>query len=229
MSYSAFPNDTVCEGTEITLSGIGGLGYTWTAGVVDGVPFTPAFSYTTILSGTDGFGCPSNITVDIVVNYNPVVDLGPDIITGAGFVALDAGNTGSSYLWNDNSLLTTQSIFVNNNGTYYVEVTDANGCFGSDTINVAFSFAGLGNIDNLEISLYPNPSNGIFTLSLSQVPAPNTQIRLVDELGQVLYANALQSQTQSFDFSYLRAATYYVQVISSEYSITKTIIITHKY
>jgi hypothetical protein len=229
LSYTAFPNDTVCEGTQITLNGIGGSGYSWTSGITDGVPFTPTFSYTTILSGTDSFGCEANIEVDIVVNYNPVVDLGPDIVTGASFVTLDAGNTGASYLWNDNGLLTTQTIFVNNNGTYYVEVTDGNGCVGTDTINVVFSFAGLNDLDDIEMTLYPNPNNGIFTLELSEMPRGKVELRLVDELGQVLYANQLQNQTQSFDFSYLRAATYYLQLITTNGSITKTFIITHKY
>ena len=115
--YTAFPNDTVCEGTTITLNGAGGSGYTWTSGINDGVPFTPLFSSATVLSGVDSFGCAASIFVDIVVNPNPVVNLGADIITSSSFVALDAGNTGSDYLWNGNGLLTTQSVFVNNNGT----------------------------------------------------------------------------------------------------------------
>jgi len=230
LTYNAFPNDTVCEGTEITLTGTGGSGYTWIGGgVVDGVPFTPTASFTTILSGTDAFGCAGNISVDIVVNYNPVVNLGPDTVVGVGFYELDAGNIGSSYIWNSNGMLNTQSIFVNNNGTYYVEVTDQNGCFGSDTVNVTFSLAGLDDLDGIDLTLYPNPSNGIFTLSLSDMPRGKVLLRLVDELGQVIYANELQAQTQTYDFSYLRAATYYVQLITNNGSVTKPIIITHKY
>jgi hypothetical protein len=227
--YTAFPNDTVCEGTTITLNGAGGSGYTWTSGINDGVPFTPLFSSATVLSGVDSFGCAASIFVDIVVNPNPVVNLGADIITSSSFVALDAGNTGSDYLWNGNGLLTTQSVFVNNNGTYYVEVTDNFGCIGTDTINVAFSFAGLDTEDEIELNLYPNPNNGIFTLSLSQMPEGDTEIRLVNEIGQVVFASQLQSQTQTFDFSYLRAATYYFQIINTGKTITKTFIITNKY
>ncbi len=182
-----------------------------------------------MLSGVDSFGCAASIFVDIVVNPNPVVNLGADIITSSSFVALDAGNTGSDYLWNGNGLLTTQSVFVNNNGTYYVEVTDNFGCIGTDTINVAFSFAGLDTEDEIELNLYPNPNNGIFTLSLSQMPEGDTEIRLVNEIGQVVFASQLQSQTQTFDFSYLRAATYYFQIINTGKTITKTFIITNKY
>jgi hypothetical protein len=61
------------------------------------------------------------------------------------------------------------------------------------------------------------------------MPRGKVELRLVDELGQVLYANELQSQTQMFDFSYLRAATYYLQLTTQKGSITKTFIITHKY
>lgn len=46
---------------------------------------------------------------------------------------LDAGNF-SSYVWNDGS--TAQTFTVNRPGTYYVTVTDNNGCKGSDTTKI---------------------------------------------------------------------------------------------
>src|SRR5690554_1888607 len=49
-------------------------------------------------------------------------------------ILLDAGNfPGATYLWNDNS--TNQTLQVNTSGQYYVTVI-ANGCVGTDTINI---------------------------------------------------------------------------------------------
>jgi gliding motility-associated-like protein len=47
---------------------------------------------------------------------------------------LNAGNGFANYLWQDGS--NASAISVNNTGTYWVLVTDKNGCMGSDTINI---------------------------------------------------------------------------------------------
>lgn len=77
--------------------------------------------------------------------------------------------------------------------------------------------------------IYPNPSSGIFTLSLSQMPTENTQVRLVDALGQVLYSEMLQGQVQQFDFSSLASATYYLLISNNNGQISKPVIIRHDY
>jgi hypothetical protein len=81
----------------------------------------------------------------------------------------------------------------------------------------------------IEFTLYPNPSNGIFNLSLIDMPREKTEIRLMDNLGQVIFVGELKDMTQSYDFSYLRAAVYYLQIVNEKSSITKQIIITHNY
>jgi hypothetical protein len=54
-----------------------------------------------------------------------------------GSVALNAGNTGSSYLWSNGAV--TQSIIATASGNYFVRVTNTNGCFKSDTINITIN------------------------------------------------------------------------------------------
>lgn len=73
-------------------------------------------------------------SIIITVNANPVISLDhtTTLCSGSGR-QLDAGNF-SSYLWNDGS--TGRSIIVNKSGTYYVTVTDNNGCVGSDTAQI---------------------------------------------------------------------------------------------
>jgi gliding motility-associated-like protein len=64
-----------------------------------------------------------------------VVDLGPDqpICSGQSLV-LDAGAGYVSYVWDDNSIGQTRTVTAP--GTYYVFVLAADGCAGSDTINI---------------------------------------------------------------------------------------------
>ncbi|PXX90544.1 hypothetical protein DF185_23350, partial [Marinifilum breve] len=84
---------------------------------------------------TDANGCSATDDVNVTVHPNPTVDLGADQETCAGnTITLDAGNSGSTYLWSNGS--TTQTITVSTSGNYSVVVTDANGCSATDDVNV---------------------------------------------------------------------------------------------
>lgn len=56
ISYNA-SSTAVCEGSPVTLSGTGGIVYSWDNGVSDNVPFSPLFSNTYSVIGTDANGC----------------------------------------------------------------------------------------------------------------------------------------------------------------------------
>jgi len=75
--------------------------------------------------------------------YAPPVKLGPDINIPYGFcdTILDAGERFTDYIWNTGA--TTQTISVNQNGTYSVTVTDIFGFTSSDSLIVTYP----GNLD----------------------------------------------------------------------------------
>ena len=82
-------------------------------------------------------GCSSapSDAIDVTVNSNPT----PTISGGPGFCTsgiLDAGSF-SSYIWGDNS--TNETLFVNTAGTYYVTVTDGNGCSGTASTTITIN------------------------------------------------------------------------------------------
>lgn len=77
--------------------------------------------------------CPTSSTVVIEIS-SPTVDLGPDVSSCNPSLTLDAGNAGSQYLWQDGSV--DQTLSVTSVGTYSVQVTDANGCVATDTMEV---------------------------------------------------------------------------------------------
>lgn len=84
---------------------------------------------------TNAANCHGYDTVSVDVHALPVVNLGPDlIICHDEETTLNAGNPGSSYLWNDSSTL--QTLVVNASGDYEVHVTDNNNCIGTDAVNV---------------------------------------------------------------------------------------------
>ena len=136
--------DTVCAGTVATLmangsGGTGSLSYLWQPGNLSGSTVTVTLTSSTVqlITVTDSLGCSFTDSASITVEALPVVALGQDITQCGGSVLLDAQNAGMSYLWNDNS--TAQTLNVSVSGTYFVGVTNAFGCTGSDTINVTLN------------------------------------------------------------------------------------------
>ncbi|MEY5041975.1 MAG: hypothetical protein RLZZ414_1528, partial [Bacteroidota bacterium] len=86
---------------------------------------------------TDNNGCKNSDTARVFIKNQLDVNLGADIEICLGESAiLDAGNLyhNPTYVWNTSAH--TQTISVNTSGEYFVEVTDQDGCKGSDTINV---------------------------------------------------------------------------------------------
>ena len=83
------------------------------------------------------YGCDSTITTILSID-SPVVNLGVDTsICDGEYVLLDAGNLGSTYLWNTNE--TTPTISVDSVGIYFVELIDFYNCSTSDTIVVSIN------------------------------------------------------------------------------------------
>ncbi len=124
-----------CNGGSMILeAGNGFLNYTWSTGAS-----TPQIVVWTsgeyIVNVIDSNYCLSKDTLKIFVFQNPVVKLPQDsfLCAGNGRV-LDAGAGFINYLWSDGS--TSEKFHLKNIGKYWVRVTDANQCQGSDTIDI---------------------------------------------------------------------------------------------
>ncbi|MGL5888507.1 MAG: GEVED domain-containing protein, partial [Bacteroidia bacterium] len=130
--------DTAQCGGSVTLdAGNPGATYLWsTSGPGQTETVTASGIYSVLV--TDSNSCSSSDTITVTINALPVVALGADTVNCNGAsITLDAGNTGSSYLWNDST--SAQTLTAAASGLYSVMVTDSNGCMSSDTIQVSIS------------------------------------------------------------------------------------------
>ena len=97
--------------------------------------------------------------------YAPPVNLGPDRKYAYDLCAdtIDAGERFVSYLWSTGD--TTQTIAVNEDGTYWVEVTDIFGFGSSDTVEVEFRSTGFADtaICLGDTAAYTVPLTGEYT------------------------------------------------------------------
>lgn len=128
---------TQCGGTVLLDAGNPGNLYFWsnsTSAQTTSVSTSGTYSVFVLTTA----GCSDSDTINVTINYQPVVDLGPDTSICLTSVILDAGNPGSTYAWSNSQ--TTQTVTVGS-GTYSVLVTSAAGCTDRDTITVATNAA----------------------------------------------------------------------------------------
>lgn len=135
---NAGPDQTICIGQPVTLSGSGAQTYTWNNGVTNGVPFSPTSTQTYTLNATDAFGCQGTDQVVVTVNPLPVVDAGAPQSVCAGIPVTLNGSGAQTYTWN-NGVVNGQPFTPAGTQTYTVTGTDANGCTNTDQVTVTIN------------------------------------------------------------------------------------------
>jgi hypothetical protein len=129
----------VCEGTFVTLEGMGATSYSWTGGVNDGVAFTPTATDTYTVTGTDANGCSNTATTTVTVNSLPTVTASSDAtantVCAGTMVTLTGSGTATSYAW-DNGVTDGTPFTPTATTTYIVTGTDANSCSSTASITI---------------------------------------------------------------------------------------------
>jgi PKD repeat protein/succinylglutamate desuccinylase len=159
------------------------------------------------------------------INYiapmpSPVVDLGSDsLVCLPDSALLDAANPGCSYLWSNGD--TTQASWVSQNipglQEVWVTVTAPDGCAASDTIVLSFVICdAIGeNYTNNVITISPNPSTGVFKLTVRDYSS--AVFRVLDLTGRMITDGLIDnvSGTQVIDLAPYPAGIY-ILLIESE-------------
>jgi gliding motility-associated-like protein len=134
-AVGAGPDQAICPGGSVTLTGTGAVNYSWNYGVSDGVSFTPASTQTYTVTGTDAAGCSNTDQVTVTVNQPPNISAGPDQAICPGGSVILSGSGGVSYSWTGgvlNGIAFSPAV----SQTYTVTGTDANGCQNTDQATV---------------------------------------------------------------------------------------------
>lgn len=150
-TIDAGTDQSVCIGDDVTLTATGGNTYSWTGGVSNGVPFTPASTQTYTVTGTDVNGCQNTDDVTVTVtNCDPLMagfSLDQSICAGDCITLTDtsSGNIVSWY-WDfgggavpDTSVEINPVVCFDTPGTFNIQltVTDGTGASASTTNQVS--------------------------------------------------------------------------------------------
>jgi len=126
----------VCPGSTKTLdAGAGYDTYAWSNGASSRMITVGPGTYTVTVSKEGCFATSAPVTVSYYSVATPTINAsGPLVFCQGGSLTLNS-SSGSSYQWNTGA--TGASITVGQSGTYFVSVTDANGCSAtSAAVNV---------------------------------------------------------------------------------------------
>jgi len=199
------PDSSFCGTINLNLdAGNPGNTYLWNTGAsTQNIVAGAIGSY--FVEVTTNSGCKGYDTIVVTQTTGLVVNLGNDTSICMGDnITFDAGNPGSTYLWNTGD--NTQNIIVGASGTYGLTVTNSAGCQGSDSIILTTNTFPIVNLGT-DLTL----CSGISTTLDAGAGASN-----------YLWNTTATSQTISINIG----GTYYVDVTTNNCSSSDTIIVT---
>lgn len=170
-----------------------------------------AGNYAVTVTDANGW-CTSTNTVSI---SQPTAILPGNSITPpssciASDGAITTGTTGGTppytYAWSNGSsasLITGLAV-----GSYTLTVTDGKGCKVT-TIDSVSCMTGINTNTTEDIILYPNPTQGLITLSFNGRPS---EISITDVLGRTIFHLSKPTQPVSADISSAPSGIYFLQV-----------------
>ena len=223
----------LCFGDTSLVTAVGGLNYLWSNG--DTSNFTTSLaisSFNLSAIGIDSNGCQSMDSVFITVNDLPQVNINaPDTLCSDSLTTINVVSSANQFLWNNNNTNAFIQIGPFNNGdnpSYFVTATDSNGCINSDSTIIIIENCEVSqthDLDDMDIIIYPNPNNGIFTIELSNHLNEEINISFISSLGQIVNQQKFNSNIINLNTPYLSSGIYSLIIKSKNESFVKKIII----
>ncbi len=225
-TLSLSPSQTVCPGTAVTMSA-NGSGHNWSNGgtsVFNSVTVTTPTMYTVsskvltannllcVGSGTINLGMHPQPVVVATATRSSICKNEKTVITASG------ANTYSWQGTNVNGPTRTFSSNVVTTHTVIVMGTDANGCMDTAQVTVKVNACtGFAESSISEISIYPNPSNGRFTVK----GETDITLYVTNELGKLLSIIELNAENgHQVQISDLPKGMYFIQGVQMSAGMT---------
>jgi len=109
-------------------------------------------------------------------------------------------------------------------GKIYVYETDANGCIGSDSLDVTILFVGIDESNENSIAVFPNPVKDYLQIRLPESFA-NPAISVIDMQGRIVLIEPSSSRSITLDLSDLKTGNYILLMQKDETVIHHKIVV----
>lgn len=158
---------------------------------------------------------PCYIVPQINIGNDTIISANSSIILSQPFI------NGYTYIWSTGE--TTRSITIRQPGNYSLTVTNDYGCPASDSITIT-SASNVKDIEELDITISPNPTKGLIMISSKEKPINNGVLELYNTSGQKVKINQIVSNHQiQIDMTQLNTGIYILSFIGKEFHFTSKI------
>ncbi|WP_255594264.1 T9SS type A sorting domain-containing protein [Pontibacter sp. HSC-14F20] len=80
-----------------------------------------------------------------------------------------------------------------------------------------------------EVAIYPNPNNGVFTISFAQLNAQQVELRILNVIGNEVHQEVISRPdihaTKTVDLTRLAKGLYYVKIEADGYSSVRRVVV----
>ena len=234
LSVNASGNPSIIcagENTQLMAYASGGNGdytYEWTptSGLNDPTisnpVATPLETTTYTVTVTDE---SSSVSDDVTITVNPTPAM--PVVTLQGDHVSSNVELGNQWYGSNGAIegATAQDFYPTETDYYYAIVTNGSGCVSGQSNAVYFVFTGIVTLSAEDLNVYPNPSNGIFTVSIGG-QSGKYEIRIMNMLNQVVYEKNSEIEDKlQIDLSDQEKGVYFIKIKSSKSELTKKIIV----
>lgn len=169
--------------------------------VYNGNTYTSSATLIDTVLGGSSSGCDSIVTINIVVNESKVTSETATILEGESIVL---GGTNQ----------TTAGVYVDS-------LMTSTGCDSIISTTLTVNPNGFSKINTLNVKVFPNPSNGLFTLDLSGVNSSKLSYVVIDNVGRIVKKedNINTNNFSNIDLNNLEVGVYFLKMESENKSV----------
>lgn len=228
-----------CTGTSVTIGDVNpdpNATHSWSpSGNTPTISVNAGGTY--ILTATGTNGCEVSDTVLVTELDVPAAAFSMDTSGCPTILFSDNSTDATSWSWNfgngtsGNGPTATQNYSNSGGGTYTVTLTVSNIC-GTDSSSQTLEISCLVGIDpllsNLSVSLYPNPNQGQFRVSFSELKE-DAEIQVFDMTGKEIYQRPIEnpngSHEEVIDLGEVSQGVYFFRLKVGSYQMTKRLVV----
>ncbi len=172
---------------------------------------------------TDQVGCTDQKSLELIVHNNPVTAFhGIDTLEMHTGGLLHAGSGLGSYLWNTGE--TTESITINAEGMYVVEMESLWGCLGSDSVYIKLTYEEISESNVPAILIFPNPTNDILTIQFKE-KKEDAGLVIYDIRGMKMVSQQIQQESTAIDIGNLIPGIYFIELTNNHYRMIRKLVV----
>ncbi len=209
----AVNSGSICSGNSFTINPSGASAYTISGGNFVVSP-TSNSSYNVV--GTSAQGCVGSNTAvsSFTVNTLPVITVPSNAsLLCVGSTASLTVSGANTYTWNTSSNAAVIAVSPTVTTTYTVSGTNTSGC--SNLTTVVQNVSTCTDIKNLaleaanKVLVYPNPSNGTFTIK--NTSGSKIDVIIVNALGQIVLSKSISTENETINLKEQANGIYYLK------------------